>query len=244
MKDKLIEKASRFLKRDDESNLRTSEMLPSPIFKKGFHGDVYLLEVVDMLIPHVATFIETGTYNGVTVAYTAHTYPKIRCLSCEPDRTLFRFARENTKHLRNVRLYNETSQVFIRQLNRRGVKKDHVLFWLDAHGAGFEWPLKEEISFITGNFDSAFILIDDFKVPGLDCFGYDVWGGQECSFEYIHSSLNSSKTYRLYYPTYTEHTSDYHPLRGWALIEFGRSKDWELPGQLVERVRQAPLQLG
>jgi hypothetical protein len=112
-----------------------------------------------------------------------------------------------------------------------------VLFWLDAHGYGFEWPLRKEISFITTNFERAYILIDDFKVPGLDCFGFDEYDGQVCSFEYIKSALNPGLEYRLCYPNYKERTSAHHPLRGWGLLEFGHNEDLTLPASLRNKVR-------
>jgi hypothetical protein len=216
-------------------------VLPQPFVNKGFHGDEYLLELVDTIIPQVDTFIETGTQNGVTISHVAHTYPRLRCLSCEPDQRFFRQAYEHTKRLPNVSLYNEGSQQFISKLKKRREVFGQTLFWLDAHGYGFSWPLKEEIAFITNNFNSAFILIDDFKVPGMDCFGFDVYEDQECSFEYIKDSLNPERTYQLYYPSYTERTSDYHPLRGWVLIAFGQTAPLYLPLSLAGKIRQAPL---
>jgi hypothetical protein len=116
---------------------------------------------------------------------------------------------------------------------------ENVLFWLDAHGYGFKWPLREEVSFITGHFQTAYVLIDDFKVPGLDCFGYDLYDGQECSFDYIRDALDESIEYSLYYPSYTERTSRHHPLRGWGLIEFGHEAALELPTTLRDKVRRA-----
>lgn len=214
--------------------------LPVPLVNKGFHGDEYLLELVHTLIPFVDTFVETGTYNGNTVVYTACTYPWIRCLSCEPDPNHFRFAIANTIHLPNVTVYNETSQEFMHRFKDRGVRSDRTLFWLDAHGFGFDWPLRQEVAFITNYFKSALVLIDDFKVPGLDCFGYDVYESQECSFEHIETSLNPAKSYRLFYPNYTTRTSDYHPLRGWGLIEFGETSRLCLPDSLADKVQQVP----
>jgi hypothetical protein len=213
-----------------------------PFFERGFHGDKYLLGLVDAIIPRVEAFIETGTFNGSTIAYVARTYPSIRCLSCEPDKQLFHLASEATRDLPNVTLYNESSKKFISRLERRNIKLDRTLFWLDAHGPGFRWPLQQEIAFITSKFKSAFVLVDDFKVPALPCFGFDVWEDQECSFEYIKEFLNDSRTYRLFYPNYTDCTSDYQPsLRGWALIEFGHLEPLAMPETLSVKVRQVSL---
>lgn len=145
---------------------------------------------------------------------------------------------KNTEGLANISIYNETSQEFIHRLKRQysNLFDEKSLFWLDSHGYGFKWPLKEEIAFITPNFKAAFILIDDFKVPGLDIFGYDEYEGQECSFDYIKEDLNPKLEYRLYYPNYTDRTSKHHPLRGWGLIEFGHGSELKLTESLKEKV--------
>lgn len=210
-----------------------------PFFYVGFHGDKYLLGLVDTIIPMVQAFVETGLSVGTTLAYVASTYPYVPCFSCEPDSFVFQHARRNTQRLPNVSIYNETSQEFLKRIGRQYTYlfEQKVLFWLDGHGPGFKWPLKEEVAFITTHFDSAYILIDDFKVPGLDCFGYVVYQDQACSFEYIQDALNPDREYNLYYPSYTERTSQYHPLRGWGLIEFGHDESLELPDYLEEKVR-------
>jgi len=188
----------------------------------GFHGDKYLLKLVEYLAKQSEVFIETGTNIGSTLRYTATDYPHLRCFSCEPDHKQCHSAVQNTKHLNNVKVFRLTSQKFLPDLvkcNSDIVDKD-CLFWLDAHGRNFQWPLKFEIDFIANNFVSANILIDDFQVPWNKRFGYDVYKNQKCCFEFIKSSIN--RKYNLYYPAYTEHTSKYHPLRGWGLIQFGK----------------------
>jgi hypothetical protein len=212
----------------------------SIFFEKGFHGDKYLLQLVDTLVTDCLAFIETGTNVGSTLAYVARTYPHLQCFSCEPDQGAFQEALKNTTGLDNVWLYNETSQQHIERLKAEQptLFTQKVLFWLDAHGYGFEWPLREEIAFITHHFTRPYILIDDFKVPDLDIFLYDEYQNQVCSFDYIQQSINPDLTYRLYYPAYTDKTSQHHPLRGWGLLEYGDQQPLILPETLVERVRQ------
>lgn len=209
----------------------------SPFFNVGFHGDQYLLDLVDVIIERCDFFIETGTDVGSTLAYVASTYPDIQCISCEPNADAFKRALQNTGGYKNVTLYNETSQDFLKRLGKFSSVDSEVLFWLDAHGFGFKWPLKEELDFITTFFERAYILIDDFKVPGLDCFGYDEYQGQICSFDYVKDALNASLNYRLYYPRYTDRTSQFHPLRGWGLIEFGHAKEVNFPNELLDKIR-------
>jgi len=205
----------------------------------GFHGDLYLLELVHTVIRQCEYFVETGANVGTTLAYVARTYPNILCLSCEPDKVAYRHAKRNVSKYPNVAIYNETSHKFLKRLLKdpQIITRD-TLYWLDAHGYGFKWPLREEIRVLTKHCTKAFFLIDDFRVPGLDCFGYDQYENQICSFEYIKDALNERCEYRLYYPRYTDRTSTFHPLRGWGLIEFGHSQEIDLPETLSGKVRR------
>lgn len=206
----------------------------SQFIEVGFHGDKYLLCLVEHIANRCNVFVETGTNVGSTLAYVARSYSRLRCLSCEPDQSAFGQASANAGKYSNVTLFNGTSQQFIKYLsmNEPGIFSEKCLFWLDAHGYGFEWPLKKELSFITGEFDSGYILIDDFKVPGRDYFEYDQYQDQICSYDFVKGALNQDKQYQLYYPTYSDKTSKFHPLRGWGLLLFGHD-DFRIPDQLV-----------
>lgn len=209
----------------------------------GFHGDRYLLDLVDTLMARCDAFVETGSNVGSTLAYVARRFPSAQCYSCEPDATAYGHAQDNTRGLGNVHLFNEMSQSFMQRMldvKAQGSGGD-ALFWLDAHDYGFEWPLRYEVETVTTHWDKAFILVDDFKVPGLDCFGYDQYKGQACSFDFIEDSLNRKHSYYLYYPTYTDRTSEFHPLRGWGLIEFGHGDTFALPAGLTGRVSRTPI---
>ena len=226
----------------DHSSTPAVEPLSKYVFFEcGFHGDQYLLNLVDLIVPNCSNFIETGTNVGSTLAYVARKYPHIHCLSCEPDSRAFQQALRNTRNLPNASIWNQTSQKFFGRIETECsyLFNHSILFWLDAHGHGIKWPLKEEISFITGKFKSAYILIDDFKVPGFSCFGYDQYKGQICSFEYIKDVINQKVSYKLYYPNYTTRTSKHHPLRGWGLIEYGQRSPLEISGLLEGKVRPA-----
>ena len=138
-----------------------------------------------------------------------------------------------------MKIFNQPSLEFLEQFfaSHKAVTGE-VLFWLDAHGYGFDWQLREEIAMITTRLDKAFILIDDLLVPEKDCFGYDEYNGQICSYDYIKNSLNNSREYTLYYPNYTDRTSRNHPLRGWGLIEYGHNCEPALPEDLKHRIKK------
>ncbi len=204
----------------------------------GFHGDRYLLTLVDTLLQSCDYFVETGTNVGSTLAYVAKRYPDVQCFSCEPDETAYGHASKNTSSYNNVELHRATSNDFLkRMLANPSLLNGRVLFWLDAHGSGFQWPLRDEIAMVTQHWNEAYLLIDDFLVPELDCFGHDAYNGQVCSWEYIESSLNPQRDYRLYYPCYTDRTSTHHPLRGWGLIDYGHTGELTLPKSLDGKVR-------
>lgn len=206
----------------------------------GFHGDEYLLGLARHIAGKSKIFIETGSNVGSTLAYVAKNNPQIRCFSCEPDQSAFDQTSANAGKYGNVALFNGTSQQFIEHLFKHEpwIFSEQCLFWLDAHGYGFEWPLKKELEFITGHFDSGYILIDDFKVPGREQFGYDQYREQICSYEYVKDILNAGKAYQLYYPTYQDKTSTHHPLRGWGLLVFGHD-DFRIPEQLADKMERA-----
>lgn len=207
--------------------MKKSKRQLSPLMSLGFHGDKYLLDVVDYLMQQdVEAFIETGTNVGTSLVYLSTKYPNILCISCEPDKHPFNVAQLNTAHNKNVQIYQQLSQEFIYEIdtNYSHLYDKKVLIWLDAHGYGFEWPLKEEINFVLKKFKNAFILIDDFKVPHIPEFGYDEYKDQICSLEFIKDSIPHDADYALYYPNYTEKTSAWHPLRGWGLFITGANK--------------------
>lgn len=219
--------------------LRKKKREVSKFLNTGFHGDRNLQFVVDELMKDCELFIETGTNVGSTLSFVAKKYPTVSCLSCEPHKESFLTAKENTTGLGNVELFNITSERFIKELKQMEVGDKKVLFWLDAHGYGFKWPIKKEVEFITNFFPRAHILIDDFKVPGMDAFKWDEYKGQECSYDYIKNCIPRELDFSLYYPSKEERTSDVHPLTGWGLITYGMgfSPSNDLEGILREGER-------
>lgn len=202
----------------------------------GFHGDHYLLALVDALVTRerIDCFVETGTNVGSSLVYLAKRHPQVQALSCEQDAEAARRARKHARGLANVEIHNLSSKDFLKQLAKYpGLFQKRCLFWLDAHGYGFEWPLCDEVRFIAENFETAFVMIDDFKVPGLDCFRFDEYKGQVCSYEHIRNSLGS-RPHQVFGPRYTDRTSKHHPLVGWGLIVLGTV--YAVPPALQERM--------
>ena len=226
------------MKMSNESKTTDSRSSSTYVFHDvGFHGDSHLLSLVDHIIKSadITCFVETGANVGSTVTYIAKRYPGISCYSCEPDKMAFELAEQNAAGLDNVSLYNLTSQDFLKILEKEipDIEIKKTLFWLDAHGYGFKWPLKEEVAYVTGKIKQGYMLIDDFKVPGNEAFGYDSYDGQTCSYDFIKDSF-ATKNLKLYYPCYKEKSSKHHPLRGWGLFVMG--SEITIPAELKNKV--------
>ncbi len=202
-------------------------LTPAPL---GFHGDTYLKRLVDALAREAAVFVETGSNVGSSLADVVRNHPHLECFSCEPDAEAFQVAQEQIEGHGRVHLFPETSQAFLARFERDYADRFRrpVLAWLDAPGYGYEWPLREEVAMLTRCFDRGSILIDDFRVPGEPSFGFDEYQGQICAWEFIDDVVDGRVAYRLLYPAYSEHTSPWHPLRGWGLLQFGPTLD-DLP---------------
>ena len=192
------------------------------VYPVGFHGDAYLLEVVELLLARSERFAETGSNVGSTLGWVARQHPDLPCLSCEPDSRSHDRATEHLSELDNVELFREPSGLFLDRLLRREVHRHATTFWLDAHGGDWEWPLEEEIRRISGRWDRAHVLVDDCRVPGRDWFGWDSYGGVDCGPELVLDSIAPGRDdWSLWVPAYRERTSEHHPLRGWCLLLLG-----------------------
>lgn len=225
--------------------MSTRSLTPMPL---GFHGDTYLLKLVDELAARSEVFLETGSNVGSTLAYVAQRFPKLDCHACEPDAAAHAVAVQHACTRPHVVLRNERSQEFLQRIEREHSELLSLtpLAWLDAHDHGFEWPLRDEVSFFTRKFASGFLLIDDFRVPHDARFGFDAYDGHECSFEHVRASIAPGVAWRLYYPAYSEHTSPWHPLRGWGLLQFGPRPELleRLDEKLPEVCQQAEASAG
>ncbi|MBD2039817.1 hypothetical protein [Microcoleus sp. FACHB-672] len=212
----------------------------SEFIELGFHGDLYLKEIAFHCLWQAKQFIETGANVGSTLHYVLKHFSRLKAYSCEPDKDAYEFALSKVKDFPHVNLLNQVSPDMLYEIAKSDssiLEKDTV-FWLDAHGYGYQWPLKDEVAFITHNFKKGYIFIDDFQVPGLNCFKWDEYENQICSFEFIKTSINKNLRFSLYYPSYTEKTSEHHPLTGWCMIEFGHP-NFQLPPALESKIHKA-----
>ena len=200
---------------------KKSKRIIYPTFDKGFHGDEVLIDFTNSILKNCKYFIETGSAEATTLSFVSRNHRQINSISCEADTTVYVHAKKQIASLPNADLRNEHSPDFLYSITKQQpeIVKEKVCFWLDAHGYGFKWPLRDEVNHILKNYSQAFIFIDDFKVPGQPQFGYDVYDDQECSLDYLSDIIGNNKSIRIYFPKYQTTTSEYHPLRGWVLIE-------------------------
>lgn len=208
------------------SNLNKDSREISEFINVGFHGDEYLIKVIDECCKDVTQFVETGTNVGSTLHYFALKYQNIQCFSCEPHLESYALAKSKINNLNNVIIKNIISPDFLHQCLSEKMYAKNTVFWLDSHGYGFTWPLKEEIEFITDKFETGYIFIDDFKVPDQLQFAYDEYDNQVCDWDFIKDSLKQKRDYLILYPKYDKRTSKIHPLRGWVLIVFGANLEY------------------
>ncbi len=152
---------------------------------KQFLGDLYFLTQVravheltrldpgakrGLLASYAATydtFVETGTYLGLTAAFLAAAYKVVHTI--ELDRSLYENARRRLRQHPNVHCYHGDSTAVIKDI-LPGI--DHpAVFWLDAHytggittRAGVNTPVMGELSAIFAHpVETHLILIDDAR---------------------------------------------------------------------------------
>jgi len=216
------------IERNDNST-RLSVFCPS-----GFHGDPYLLQLVDSLVEGVDQFIETGTEAGSTIGYVARMYPHMGCNSCETDEGTHLAAKASLVNHANVALWIEHSTGFLQDITT----SPSALFWLDAHSHGWGCSLGEEITIILQRWQSGYILLDDFLVPSRPDFGFD-WYDTFGKLDWATVSKDIPETLQtringIYYPNYPI-LQPGAPNRGWCLITFGKDTEDFMPPEFLTK---------
>jgi predicted O-methyltransferase YrrM len=155
---------------------------------KAFNRDTNLANRVVWFIKRwrLKVAVETGTYTGDTTIWLAKHFDAVHTLELNADYQ--KAARERCeREATNIFWYLGDSA----ELLPRVLQSLHVpaFFFLDAHW-GDRWPLVGELKALKrwGGAAGSVILIHDCKVPGTD-LGYDVYGGQELTLEYLAPHL-------------------------------------------------------
>ena len=198
----------------------------------GFHGNKILISLIDQFIKtfKCSSFVETGTYTGLTTKLVAIKYPNLPVFTSEVNEIYFKRADRFLKAFKNIAAFNESSEIVIKKLIEQSKLGDLPLFFLDAHWYDF-WPLKDEMKIIS-ELDRFIVIVDDFVVPGRPDFGSDPGGGgslkfsgrktkdtRPCDVNLIQESLNGCKVvYPLYERSEVPEASHF---RGYCVISKG-----------------------
>jgi hypothetical protein len=122
-----------------------------------------------------SAIIETGTFRGTTTAYLQES-SGLPVFTVEVQPRKYGYSR--ARFLRNamVHVSRGDSRAFLRDLAGRGLDMQApTFFYLDAHWTE-DLPLRQEIDIVFGDWPRAVVMIDDFRVPGDNGYGYDDYG--------------------------------------------------------------------
>jgi len=113
------------------------------------------------------TFIETGTYNGITAVWAASAFDRV--VTIEADPTIYARARRRLENLQNVvPLLGDTRSILSGVVSEL---RTPAIFWLDSHWSGEgtygehdECPLLQELDVINVSTLDHVVLIDDARM--------------------------------------------------------------------------------
>ena len=148
-------------------------------FSRPFNGQIMrhkqILQISNLLKPDVA--IETGTFLGTSTPYLAtmvsgSTYT-IEFVSKYAKKARVRF--ENEFQNLKITLIEGNSVKEIQKLLKTIPSTSTILAYLDAHWEK-ELPTAQELTELLKWGNNWVAVIDDFKVPGDDSYGFDQYG--------------------------------------------------------------------
>ena len=155
-----------------------SMLVASPTYQPGgdaaFNGLAGRKRVYEELLKKCRFYciIETGTHVGETTGDLSVT-SKLPVYSAEINPKMSSLARMRLKGIPGIHLFQSDSREFIKGLStNEDMVKNEVFFYLDAHWRK-DCPLVEEIEQIASRWEKFVIMVDDFRVPGDDGYGYD-----------------------------------------------------------------------
>jgi len=127
--------------------------------------------------------VETGTALGSTTGWLAQA-AGVPVWTCECEARHFAIARQRLRECPDVRVERSESRTFLRALAKGGLTAKNTFFYLDAHGSD-DVPLREEIEIICDAWERYTLMIDDFRVPGDDGYGFDTYGGRALDVDLV-----------------------------------------------------------
>jgi hypothetical protein len=161
-----------------------------PEWRDGFNGPFngqesrreLFLALIERL--RIEAIVETGSYRGTTSEY-AHRVTGLPVFTVELDVGAYGFCLSRFLGRRGIHLSLGDSRRFLDDLARDGRVEGRVFFYLDAHWRA-DLPLREEVEIVLHGWPQAVVMIDDFRVPFDEGYGYDDYGdGRALSLEYL-----------------------------------------------------------
>lgn len=157
--------------------------------------------------------VETGTYNADTTLFLANLLKGVKTI--EINKNQVDVCKKILKDNSNVEIFCGNSGEILKDVIV-GIPTDNVvMFYLDAHWNGY-WPLLDELKEISKHFNNnAFIVIDDFQVPGKQ-LGYDSYAQGANNLNYVSSSLAECGELFIFFNNHTKVVDKLNSDRGTA----------------------------
>ncbi len=129
--------------------------------------------------------VETGTFRGTTTEYLQE-QSGLPVYTVEIQPRKYGFAKARFFFNKMVQVSWGDSRGFLQALARQDIDPGApVFFYLDAHW-GADLPLNEELDIVFERWPGAIVMVDDFRVPDDDGYGYDDYGdGKILEPEYL-----------------------------------------------------------
>jgi hypothetical protein len=126
--------------------------------------------------------VETGTFRAATTLFLAHAIG-VPVHSVELRPRYFKFARRRCAEEPEIHLTRGDSRAFLRSLSHE-IADATTFFYLDAHWES-DVPRFEELEIISGTWDRAVVMIDDFQVPDDPGYGFVHYGETPLTVDYL-----------------------------------------------------------
>jgi len=176
-------------------------------------------EIVRQLLNEIEfkNIVETGAFLGYSTRFFCDMGERrgIRVFSAEISDEYWRLARALLTGKKNLRLYHSDSVTMLRSIGEE-LGDALTFFYLDAHWRDY-LPLRDELASI--DLENALVMIDDFKVPGNERFGYDTYHDVPISIELVADVVAGMS---VFFPAYPAADEGYRP-RGYCLLTHSES---------------------